>query len=341
MATSTAPIRLPGTKESVSRIEALLGPQWAKLIQGIFVNPLSVIGLALILMFIVVAAFAPILAPAPNERWDPYLMPRDGFKAEPQPPGTPWNKNAPAYVPGWYKLVTGNEEWVHLMGTAGGQYDIWYGLVWGTRTALTIGVVVVVASAALGITIGSIAGYYGGWVDEILMRIVEVFNAFPFLVAVLVLTSILVPLFGQGALTPVIAFIVFGWTGYARLIRGDILATKEREYVLASKASGASDLRLIMRHILPNAIFSTLVLVSLNMGSIVLAFATLSFIGVGLPVGYADWGQIISTARGFIINIDQFWYLIVYPGGALLLFGMAWNLIGDAMRDILDPKLNA
>jgi peptide/nickel transport system permease protein len=198
---------------------------------------------------------------------------------------------------------------------------------------------VVAASAAIGILIGSLSGYYGGWIDEVLMRVVEIFLAFPFLVGALILSSMLVPIFGRSIWPAVIALIIFGWTRYARLLRGDILATKERDYVLAARASGAKDVHLILHHVLPNAIFPTLVYLSLDMGAIVLSFATLSFLGIGVQVGYADWGQIISAARDWILTLDQHWYIVVFPGVALLLYGLGWNLIGDALRDILDPKL--
>jgi peptide/nickel transport system permease protein len=321
------------------RLEKWLGPEWYRLAKGIVTNPLSVAGLIIIIMFILMALLAPVLAPPPTANWDPNMIPRDGFRSDPEPPGTPWNRNAPATIPFWYTPLTGNEEWVHLMGTASGQYDIWYGIVWGSRTALFIGTVVVLASAAIGITIGAIAGFYGGWVDEIMMRFVEVFIAFPFLVAALILASILVPVMGRSIWPASIALIIFGWTGYARLLRGDILATKERDYVKAARASGAKDIHLIFRHILPNAIFPTLVVLSLDMGAIVLSFAALSFLGIGTPEGYADWGQIVSFARSWILSLDQYWYIIVFPGMALLLYGLGWNLVGDALRDILDPKL--
>jgi peptide/nickel transport system permease protein len=132
-----------------------------------------------------------------------------------------------------------------------------------------------------------------------------------------------------------------GWTGYARLLRGDILSTKERDYVQAARAAGAKDSHLILKHILPNAIFPTMVVLSLDMGSIVLSFAALSFLGIGTPEGYADWGQIVSFARNWILSLDQHWYIIVFPGVALLLYGLSWNLIGDALRDILDPKMRS
>jgi peptide/nickel transport system permease protein len=322
-----------------SRLEQMLGPEWYRLLKGVVTNPLSVAGIIIIVAFILIAAFASLLAPPINDIWDTSLIPRDGFSSEPKPPGAEWTRNVPETVPGWYKLLTGNEEWVHLMGTTSGQYDIWYGIVWGARTALVYGSIVVAAAAAIGISIGAVAGYYGGWVDELLMRVVEIFIAFPFLVGALILSSILVPIFGRSIWPASIALIVFGWTQYARLLRGDILSTKERDYVQAAQASGASDLHLITHHILPNAIFPTIVVLSLNMGAVVLSFATLSFLGIGVQVGYADWGQIVSHARNWILTLDQHWYIIVFPGVALLLYGLGWNLIGDALRDILDPKL--
>ncbi|MCA9899355.1 MAG: ABC transporter permease [Ardenticatenaceae bacterium] len=322
-----------------NRLEKLVGPEWYRLLKGVVTNPLSVTGLIIVAIFLLIGAFAPTLAPAPNENWDPYTIPRDGFKPEPLPPGTEWKQNVPATVPGWYRVITGNETWVHILGTTSGQYDIWYGIIWGTRTALLAGTAVVAISALFGILVGSIAGFYGGWVDEIMMRIVEVFIVFPALVAVLVLSSILVPIFGQSLWPAMIALVVFGWMGYARLLRGDILSNKERDYVLAARASGAKDTHIILKHVLPNAIFPTLVFLSLDMGAIVLSFAALSFLGVGVEPGYADWGQIVSFARDWILTLDKHWYIVLFPGMALLLYGLGWNLLGDALRDILDPKL--
>lgn len=322
-----------------SGLERLIGPEWYRLVKGLLTNPLSVIGLIIIFSFILVALLAPVLAPPPNAIWDTTLIPRDGFSSEPKPPGTPWEKTPPQSIPFWYTPLTGNEEWVHLLGTTSGQYDIWYGIVWGARTALFIGFIVVTSSALIGITIGAFAGFYGGWVDESLMRVVEIFIAFPFLVGALIMASLLVPIFGRSIWPASIALIVFGWTTYARLLRGDILSTKERQYVEAARASGAKDGHLVMRHILPNAIFPTLVVLSLDMGAIVLSFAALSFLGVGVQIGYADWGQIVSQARDWILTLDTHWYIIIFPGLTLLLYGLGWNLVGDAMRDILDPKL--
>ena len=322
-----------------SWLEKIVGPEWYRLLKGVVTNPLSVIGLLIVSLFVLMATFAPVLAPQPNPLWDTKLIPRDGYRAEPQPPGSVWARNAPETVPGWYKTILGKDEWTHILGTTSGQYDIWYGLIWGSRTALGAGSLVALSSVLIGVIVGAIAGFYGGWIDEILMRIVEIFIAFPFLVGALILASLLTPIFGRSIWPSSIALIIFGWTGYARLLRGDILATKEREYVTAARASGAKDIHLIMQHVLPNAIFPTLVRLSLDFGAVVLSFATLSFLGVGVPEGYADWGQIISFARSWILSLHTHWYIIVFPGMALLLYGLGWNLIGDALRDILDPKL--
>lgn len=320
------------------RMEKMLGPESARVIRGLLTNPLSVTGLIVVFLFFVVAAAAPVLAPPFQATADPYQIPRDGFGPTPQEPGTIWTRDVPP-VPFWYEGVTGKTEWVHLLGTTSGQFDIYYGIVWGTRTALLVGILVVFAGLLIGLIVGSISGYYGGVIDDVLMRITEIFMAFPFLLAALTLSAILVPLFGRGIWPSVIALISFGWMGYARVIRGDILATKEREYVLSARTVGARDSTIVLRHILPNAIFTTIVLASLDVGSIVLIFAALSFLGVGTDIGYADWGQVISFARSYILSLDTYWYIIVYPGAALILFGLGWNLIGDGLRDVLDPRM--
>jgi peptide/nickel transport system permease protein len=163
--------------------------------------------------------------------------------------------------------------------------------------------------------------------------------AFPFLLAALTLSAILVPLFGRGIWPAVIALVTFGWMTFARIIRGEILSAKERDYVLAARVVGVRDFRMVLKHIMPNAIYPVLIMASMRVGDYVLSFATLSFLGVGTEIGYADWGQIISFSRDWIMSLDVYWFIIVYPGIALLIFGLGWNLIGDALRDILDPRL--
>jgi peptide/nickel transport system permease protein len=321
----------------ISRLERFLGPDNYRVLQGLLKTPASITGSVLIVLFVFIAIAAPVLAPpvTPN---DPYKIPRDGFKAQPKPPGAEWRVRPPE-VPFWYKAVTGHDEWVHLMGTSQGQYDIYYGIIWGTRTAFKTGLIVVISTLLLGVIVGAVSAYYGGWVDNILMRIVDVLFILPSLMATLILAAVLTPVIGRSLLPAMIALIVFGWLGYARIIRGDILSVKERDYVMAAHVLGVKDSRILFRHIIPNAIFPTLVLASLGIGDVVLSFAALSFLGIGAEVGYADWGQVLSFARNWITSLNTYWYIIVFPGITLVLFVMGWNLLGDALRDVLDPRL--
>ncbi|MEW6030879.1 MAG: ABC transporter permease [Chloroflexota bacterium] len=320
----------------IGRLERFLGPDNYRLLQGLMKTPASITGFALIVFFTIVALAAPVLAPPVTS--DPYKIPRDGFKAEPKPIGEPWDKNAPE-IPFWYKALTGNDTWVHLFGTAQGQYDIYYGVIWGTRTAFKTGLIVVFSTVLIGIVVGSVSAYYGGIVDNILMRIVDILLILPSLMATLILAAVLTPKIGRSVLPVMISLIAFGWLGYARIIRGDILSVKERDYVMAARVLGVKDSRILFRHIIPNAIFPTLVLASLAIGDVVLSFAALSFLGIGVEVGYADWGQVLAFARNWISSLNTYWYIIVFPGVTLVLFVMGWNLLGDALRDVLDPRL--
>jgi peptide/nickel transport system permease protein len=321
----------------ISRVERFLGPDNYRVLQGLLKTPASISGTVLILVFVLVALAAPLLAPPLNPS-DPYKIPRDGFKAEPKPMGSEWNSKPPD-VPFWWKALTGRDEWVHIFGTAQGQYDIYYGIIWGTRTAFKTGLIVVFSTLILGIVVGATSAYYGGWVDNVLMRIVDILFVLPSLMATLILAAVLTPVIGRSLLPVMIALIAFGWMGYARIIRGDILSVKERDYVMAAHVLGVKDSRILFRHILPNAIFPTLVLASLDIGTVTITFAALSFLGIGTEVGYADWGQVLAFARNWITSLDTYWYIIVWPAITLVLFVMSWNLVGDALRDVLDPRL--
>ena len=325
-------------KREVTRLEAQLGTETYRMLKGLVTNPVSVIGLVLLGIFLLIAAAAPILAPPQREGADPYRIPRDGYGSIPRPPGSEWKTRQPP-IPFWWKTVTGHEQWVHLMGTASGQWDIYYGVIWGTRTALLVGLSITMVGAIIGIAIGVISAYYGGWVDMVLMRITDVFMAFPFMLAAMTLSAVLTPVLGKGIFPPIVALMAFGWTGFARLLRSDILSIREREYVLAAKVTGVRDVRIMFKHILPNAIFPTLVLGSMRIGSYVITFAALSFLGIGAEVGYADWGQLLSFARNWMTQLTEYWYIVIFPGTVLVLFVLAWNLVGDALRDVLDPRL--
>lgn len=321
----------------VGWLEKKVGTENYRVLKGLVTTPTSIIGLILIAFFILVAIAAPLIAP-PLPGRDPYQIPRDGYSAQPKPPMSEWKSDVPP-TPGWYKFFTGKDEWLHLMGTSSNGYDIFYGIIWGTRTALQTGVIIELATLLIGVLVGSIAAYYGGIVDNIIMRIVDIFMTLPFLLAALILAAVLMPVLGRSTLPSVIALIVFGWMNYARLIRGDILTVKERDYVLAARVIGVKDRNILFRHIIPNAIFPTLVIASMDVGTYVLNFAALSFLGIGTEIGYADWGQILSFARDWITQLSTYWYIVVYPGVTLILFVLGWNLLGDAVRDVMDPKL--
>ncbi len=297
-------------------------------------NPLSLTGLLLLIFFIAVAIAAPWLAPPERPR-EPYRIVQHGYSPTPAPPGVdnPFE--------GIWRVITGQAKLsqVKPFGTTEGQYDVYYGVVWGTRTAFKVGLYITGATLVIGVLIGSIAAYFGRLVDEVIMRLTDIFFAFPFLVAAMTMAAVLQPRLGRGLTTAMIALIIFGWMGYARLIRGDILSVKERDYVAAARAAGAGHLRIIFRHILPNAIYPTLVVASMDIGSYVISFSALSFLGLGAEVGYADWGQMLSFARAWIPRLHQFWWIVLYPSLAILLFTLGWNLVGDALRDILDPRL--
>ena len=280
----------------------------------IFKNPAAIIGFSLMAVFVFVAVAAPYLAPPKNVH-RPYQMPHRGFSPTPKPPS---EKN--------------------IFGTTSGQYDIYYGIVWGTRTAFKIGIVVVGIALIIGITLGTSAGYFGGWVDEIIMRFVDVMYAIP----MLVLAMAIVVAFGRGLDKIMFALALVEWRTYVRLLRAEILTLRERDYILAAKTMGVSDIAIMFKHILPNAIYPVLIVASMNVGSMVISAAFLSFIGLGAPKGYADWGQMVALARNYIVGPQddplKFWYTVVIPGTAIVLFVLAWNLIGDALRDAFDPK---
>ena len=266
------------------------------------------------LCFTAVAVFAPYIAP-PKYQHNPYQMPHKGYSQTPKPPSK-----------------------AHIFGTTSGQYDIFYGAVWGTRTAFKIGIFVIGIAMIIGVALGIISGYYGGIIDEIIMRIVDIIFAIP----LLVLTMAIVVAFGRGLDKVMIALAIVKWRDYVRVMRSGILTLRELDYVLAAKVMGVSNFKIMLKHILPNGIYPVLVMASMDIGSMVIVAAFMSFIGLGAPKGYADWGQMVALARNYIVGPPddplKYWHAIAIPGICIILFVLAWNLIGDALRDAFDPK---
>ena len=264
-------------------------------------EPLNVLALTVIALFAIGAIFAPFIAP-----YDP-LAQELGARLE--PPSA-----------------------AHWLGTDQLGRDIASRILYGSRISLVIGVVVVGLAGAFGTFVGVIAGYVGGLVDEALMRLTEVFLAFPPLILAMAIAGAL----GPSLTNAIIAIAAVTWAVYARLARGQILSLRRREYVEAARSIGASPLRIMWRHLLPNAIAPLLIQASFDMGSAIISAAGLSFIGFGAQPPTPEWGVMISEGRNFIST--QPW-LSLFPGLAILFAVGAFNLLGDGLRDILDPRL--
>jgi peptide/nickel transport system permease protein len=221
----------------------------------------------------------------------------------------------------------------HLLGLDHLGRDVLARIVYGARVSMQVGILVVTISAGIGTAIGSISGYYGGWIDRVVSGIIfNVFLAFPG-----VLLAIAIVAFLESNLTNlVVALCSIGWVSYARLIRGQVLKVRELDFVLASRALGASDFRIVLRHILPNAVQPLIVQASLGMAGAVLAEATLSFLGLGVPEPMPSWGKMINESREVWFSAP---HLFITPGVMIMLTVLSFNFLGDGLRDWLDPKL--
>jgi peptide/nickel transport system permease protein len=268
----------------------------------ILANPLNLVALALIALFAACALLAPLLAP-----YDP-LAQELGQRLRPPSPE-------------------------HWLGTDSLGRDIASRILYGARISLIIGVVVVASAGVVGTAIGLIAGYAGGLVDEALMRLTEVFLAFPALILAMAIAGAL----GPSLTNAIIAIAAVTWAVYARLTRGQILSLRRREFVEAARAIGASRTRIVVRHLLPNALAPLMIQASFDLGSSIIAAAGLSFIGFGAQPPTPEWGVMISEGRNYIST--QPW-LSLFPGLAILLAVGSFNLLGDGLRDAFDPRLS-
>ncbi len=227
----------------------------------------------------------------------------------------------------------------HYMGTNRQGQDVFSRVIVGGRYSISIGLVVTAIAATVGVIYGSISGYFGGWVDGILMRLLDLVFAFP----ALVLALILVALFGGGFWPLVGAFALVGWASYARIIRGEILKVKQNEYVLAAKALGARDRSVVVRHIIPNAIAPVIVQATLSIGTVVIGVAALGFLGLGFDSGTPEWGTMLDAERDTLATGaggSWYWWATVFPGLMIFAFVMSMNMIGDVINDALDTQVD-
>jgi peptide/nickel transport system permease protein len=275
--------------------------QTSTLTQRLQRQPLAVVGVLLLVLFIVLALFAPLLA-----RADPAAIDLSHRLAAPSG--------------------------AHWFGTDELGRDIYSRIVYGARISLEVAVSVVSLSLGVGLILGGLAGYYGGVVDTILN--VFLMNAFMALPGIL-LAIAFVAFLGPGLVNLVLALSIGGWVGYARLVRAQVLSVRELEFVEAARALGANDLRIFTRHILPNIIQPILVQAAIGMAGAVLAEATLSFLGLGIPAPAASWGSMLNDARSHLFDSP---HLVIFPAVAVMLCVLSFNFLGDALRDYLDPK---
>ena len=234
--------------------------------------------------------------------------------------------------------------WKHWLGTDTAGLDIFTRLMLGGRISLTIGFVVVILETLLGVLLGGLAGYFGGWVDNLIMRIVDILSCIPTLPIMLILSAVLTEwadngaswLNGMSKLYILMAILsIIGWTGTARLVRGQILSLREQEFMLAAKCSGLSTRRKLFKHLLPNVLPQLIVSMTLGLGSIILTEASLGYLGLGAPIGSATWGALINTVR----ETGATWNFWVPSGVCITLAILAFNFVGDGLRDAFDPKM--
>ncbi|WP_027459664.1 ABC transporter permease [Deinococcus murrayi] len=307
-------------------------------------NRLAMVGMVIALLFLLIGFFAPIIArpsagsnclrdlgaSSPQQVANP--LDRVFWQAHFAAPATCYAIERESFSP----VPTPPSETARF-GTSQG-YDIFYGLVWGTRTMFKLSFIIVGITLVLGVIIGAISGFYGGWIDNLIQRFIDVLFALPGLVLTIILITFLKA--SNPGIDPslpiILAFTVTGWAGYARIVRGDVLRTRQLEYVDAARSLGARDPRLILKHVVPNSLASALPIAILDLGTVPLGIAALSFLGLGFPTGYAEWGQLVDFARAWLQ--PQYWYVMVYPAAFIILFSLAFNLFGDALRDAYDPK---
>lgn len=283
-----------------SRRQARLGQMWLAWLR-LRRNPLAMTGLAIIVVLLAMAAFAPLFATQ-----DPVTQDLTQRLLPPLTPG-------------------------HWLGTDDFGRDIWSRIVHGARITLYIVALVALTAPALGLLIGTVAGYFGGWVDTVLMRITDIFLAFPRLILALALVAVL----GPGIFNAVLAIALTAWPPYARVARAETLTVRSSDYIAAVRLQGAGSARIIWGHVMPMCLPSVIIRVTLDMAGVILIAAGLGFLGLGAQPPLPEWGLMISSGRKFLF---EQWWVATMPGLAIFIVSLGFNLLGDGLRDVLDPR---
>jgi peptide/nickel transport system permease protein len=275
--------------------------EWRRFIRVFMGRGLVIFGFIIILILVLTAIFAPLIAPY-----------------DPQAPDLETRLSKPSAI--------------HWLGSDSIGRDTLSRVIYGTRTSLLIGLVAVGIAAFIGLTLGLIAGFYGGWVYAVIMRVVDAIMAFPMILLAMVIAALL----GGGIVNVIIALGVSMMPSYARLMSAQVMSIKQTDYVMAERSLGSSNIRIMFRHIAPNCLPPLIVLVTMMLGATILAEAGLSFLGVGIEPPMAAWGAMVSEGRGYLLSDPV---LSIAPGGAIMLVVFAFNMVGDGLRDALDPRL--
>jgi peptide/nickel transport system permease protein len=266
-----------------------------------FKSPLAVLGLIIVLLFVIVAVIAPYITSYSDtyRNWNNMLKPPS---AE------------------------------HLFGTDNMGGDVLSRVIWGSRISLSVGLMVVISAFIVGSVLGSLSSYFGGIIDEIVMRVTDVFLAFPPLILAMVVCAAL----GRSLENMMLAMAITWWPTYARIVRGQSLVIREQKYIEAAKAIGGRDMHIIIKHMLPNSLSPLIVQASMDFGNVILTAAALSFIGFGAPPGTAEWGRMVSDGAAYMMSSP---WIVMFTGFTILVVCLGFNLLGDGVRDIIDPKM--
>jgi ABC-type dipeptide/oligopeptide/nickel transport system permease subunit len=288
---------------------------WRLTLRRLFRQRSAIVGGFMLVILIFTAVFANFIAP-----YDPttVLIGKEDVK----------KRQAPCI----HLLGCPADQPQHIMGTDGNVRDVFSRIVFGTRISLRVGFLTVGFAIIVGTTLGAVSGYFGGWIDNVIMRILDVLLAFPFLILAIAIVSVL----GPGITNTMLAIAIVSIPSYARVMRSSVLSVREQSYVEASRALGASNFEILFRRILPNALPPLIVIATLGIATAILETAALSFIGLGAQEPQPEWGAMLSRERNQLFSAP---HLVIFPGVAIMVTVLSFNLIGDGLRDALDPRL--